>query len=171
MRQYFVLNLDELDRFGSDRRACGGDSGDSVTFIERLLARHDIAGHVPHVDLGPYRAGIGKFLLREVVPGSDCVDPLQRLGFRCIDRLDPRMWVRAPQDLAAERTGQIVIVSELCRASYFRYAVRSHRPCSNQSVGLIQVVHFVPFQCERTKDTAGDRLPRRVDMQYLNVWP
>ena len=51
VRQHLVLDLDQLQRLLGDRLDDGGDGGDRMALVERLLARHDVARDVAQVHL------------------------------------------------------------------------------------------------------------------------
>ena len=46
VREHLVIDLDQLQRLLGDRLAGGGDGRDRMAVVERLLARHRVAGHV-----------------------------------------------------------------------------------------------------------------------------
>src|SRR5207249_3125719 len=104
------------------------DGGDGVAFVEGLLARHDVARHVPEILLDSLRTLILELLVGEVLGGDDRLDPGQRFGLRRIDRADPGMRVRGADDLAIERAGGREIGAVHRAPGYLWHAIRTDRP-------------------------------------------
>ena len=125
MRQHLVIDFDERNGLLGDGGARRGDGGHGMALIERLLARHDVAGDVPEILRDPLRADIGELVVREVGGGDHRPDARQRLGLRGVDAPDARMGVGAAQHLADQLAGQPVIGAVLGAAGDFRHAVRT----------------------------------------------
>ena len=141
MRQYFVIHLDQRQRLIRDDRIGGRDGGDGVPFIERLLARHDVAGHMPEIDRDPLRADVFEFLLREIFRRYDGLDPGQRRCLGGIDRADPGVGVRRAQDLANELSRHRQIGGVHRPAGYLRHPIRAYRPRANPLEPRHDIVH------------------------------
>ena len=105
VRQDLVVDLDQLERRLRDRLARRRHRRDRMAVVERLLARHGVAGHVA---VG--RAGLD---LREIVARHHRLDAGKLLGGRDVDRLDARMRMRAAQDLSDQHAGQVEVGAEL----------------------------------------------------------
>ena len=58
VRQHLVIDLDQRERLLGDALADRGDGGDGVAFVQRFLARHDVAGDVPEVLRDAFGANI-----------------------------------------------------------------------------------------------------------------
>ena len=108
-RQRFVFDLDLGGRFfgrvGVDR----GDRRHGVTFIQHLVAGHAVGGKVGQVD-GAF-AEVGD-LVRQIGPirprrhGQHAGRRLRRAG---VDRLDPRVRMRAAEHLAVNQPRQLQV--------------------------------------------------------------
>jgi hypothetical protein len=120
-----VLDLDEVECRLGDRLGGGGDGGDRMAFVERLLARDDIARDIAQVDL--HLAGRDDLvgLLGEVLGRHHGLHAGQRFGGRNVDRLDHGMGVRAAQHLARELARHVEISAEAGAASHLVGAVRT----------------------------------------------
>ena len=70
VRQHLVVDLDQRQRLVGDGLAGGRHGGDRMALIEHLLARHDVARHVPEVLRDALRADILELLLGEVLARS-----------------------------------------------------------------------------------------------------
>ena len=97
VRQHLVVDLDQRERLVGDRLADRRDGRDRVAFIEDLLARHDVARHVPEILRDALGADVFEFLVGEVLGGDHRLDAGQRLCFRGVDRADARMRVGRAQ--------------------------------------------------------------------------
>ena len=93
MRQHLVVDLDQRQRLVRDRLAGGRHGGHRMALVEHLLARHDVARHVPEILRDALRADIFELLLWEVRRGHHRLDAGQRRRLRGIDRADARMGV------------------------------------------------------------------------------
>ncbi len=67
VRQHLVVDRDQRERLVGDGLAGGRDGGDRMALIEHLLARHDVARHVPEVLRDPLRADVVELHLGEVL--------------------------------------------------------------------------------------------------------
>ena len=105
MRQHLVLDLDQLERALGDGLAGRGHGGNGMAVIEHLLARHDVARQV--ASRRPRRQ------FREIVPRDHRLHARQGLRLRRVDRLQDRVRVRAPEDLAEQHAGQNQVGAEL----------------------------------------------------------
>ena len=102
VRQYLVLDRDQIERLGSDDRRDGCDRGHGMPLVEDLVAGHDIARqiaeiHRPFADKRLLRPDLGK-----IGGGHDGAHAGQRQGFVCVDATDPGVRMRAALDLAPE---------------------------------------------------------------------
>ena len=128
VRQHLVVDLDQRERLVRDRSAGGGHGGDRMALVEHLLARHDVARHVPEVLRHPLGPDIGEGLLREVGRGHHRLHAGERLRLLDVDRADAGMRVRRAQDAADQhaRPHHVGAVERLAR--HLRHAVRPDRP-------------------------------------------
>ena len=131
VRQHFVVDLDQRQRLVGDRLAGGRHGGDRMALIEHLLARHDVARHVPEILRDAFRADVLEFLLGEVRGGHHGLDAGQRLRLRGIDRSDARVSVRRAQDAADQHARHRQIGAVLGHPRDLRHAIRTNRPRSN----------------------------------------
>ena len=131
VRQHLVVDRDQRQRLVGDRLAGGRDGHDRMALVEHLLARHDVARHVPEILRDAFRPDILELLLREVRRGDHCLHARQRRRLGDVDRADARMGVRRAQDAAGQhaRHGEIRPVQRAPR--HLRHAVRPHRPGSD----------------------------------------
>ena len=127
VRQHFIIDFDQPQRLLGDRLAGRGDGGDGVALVEDLLARHDVARHVPVIHGDTLGADILELLLGEVRGRDHRLDAWQRLRFRGIDRADTRMGVRRAQDLAPQHSRQREVSAVLGKTRHLRHAVGPHR--------------------------------------------
>ncbi len=169
MRQDFVFDLDQRAGLGRRRRIDRGHRGDRVAFIEHLLARHDVAGHVPEVDRDALGADVGEILIGEILRRDDRLHARQLLGLRGVDRLDARMRMGAAQDLAVERAGQRVVVAVFGRAGHFRHAVRSNGSRANPLKRFLDLVHLKPLRWKQPR--SGNRQRRQEDRTGKSTVP
>ena len=104
-RQHVVLHVDQRQRLIGDRLRGGGDGGDGMAFVQRLAARHDVAGQIAevHRTFADERLFVGD--VREVLRGHDGEHARQRFRLRRVDRDDLRVRVRRAQDLAPQHAG------------------------------------------------------------------
>ena len=79
VRQHLVVDLDQRGGFIRDRFADRRYRRDGVAFVQRLLARHHVARHVPEILCDPLRADIFEFMVGEVLGRHDRLDAGQRL--------------------------------------------------------------------------------------------
>ncbi len=91
MRQHLIIDLDERRGMVGDAAADGGDGGDGVALVQRLLASQDVAGDVPEIHRDTLGADVVELLRRQIGGGHDGLDAGQRLGGRSVDRL-MRAW-------------------------------------------------------------------------------
>ena len=142
VRQDLIVDLDECCRlFG--RAAVGRrDGGDRVALVERLLARHDVAGDVPEILRDPLRPDILEFMVGKIGGGHHRLDAGQRQSPRGVDRADAGMGMRRANDLAVERPGHRQIGAVHRAARDLRHAVRANRPRPNPLVARrCDIVH------------------------------
>jgi hypothetical protein len=127
VRQDFVVDFDQLQRLFRDRRRRRGDRRDRMAFVEHLLARHDVARHVPEVDcdaLGPH---VLELVVGQVLRRHHGLHALQRLGLRGVDAADARVRMRRAQDLAPQHARKAEVRAVLGEACDLRHAIRAHR--------------------------------------------
>ena len=98
VRQHLVIDLDQRERLVGDGLAGGRDGGDRMALVEHLLARHDVARHVPEIHRDALGADILELLVGQVLAGHHRLDAGQRRRLRRVDRADARMGVRRAQD-------------------------------------------------------------------------
>ncbi len=131
MRQHFVLDLDQLERRLGDRFRGRGDRGHRMAVVERLLARHRVAGHVA--------VGATGLDLREVVAADHRLDAGKLLRGRNVDRLDDCVRVRAAQDFPDQHAGQIHVGAELRAPGHLVEAVVLDRRASDDLELLVGI--------------------------------
>jgi len=153
VRQDFVVDLDQRKRLGGDLRGGRGHRGDGMAVIERFLACHHVARHVAQVRL--HLAGghdlVG--LLGEVLGGDDRLDPMQGLGLRRVNRLDPSVRVRAAEDLADELARHVEVGAEPRTARHLVGAVRAVGASSDPLV-VLAAHRVAPLNSAATSMTA-----------------
>ena len=119
VRQHLVIDRDQRQRLVGDRLAGRGDGGDRMALIEHLLARHDVARHVPEI-LTATRSGptYSNFCSGKSADGHHRLDAGQRRRLRGVDRADARMRVRRAQDAADQHARHRVVgaVHAPCRS-------------------------------------------------------
>ena len=109
VRQHLVVDLDQSQRLlGDGLRNCR-DGSHGVAFVERLLARHDVARDVlqVHLHLAGRHDQVG--LLGEVLRRDDGLHAGQRFGLGGVDRADHGMGVRAAQHLADQLARKVEV--------------------------------------------------------------
>ena len=141
VRQHLVVHVNEGERPVRDGGADRGDRGDRVAFVERLLARHDVARDVPEIDREPLGADEFKRVVGQIRTGDHRLHPRQRLGARGVDGADTSMRVGAAQHPSVKHSGQIVIGAELRGPRDLRHTVGTHRPGSDPLEGLLRLRH------------------------------
>ena len=141
VRQHLVIDIDQRQRLFGGGGVDRGDGGDRMALIEHLLARHDVARHVPEIDRDPLGADILEFVVREILRGHDRLDARQRRGLRGVDRADAGMRVRRAQDPADDRAGHRVVGGIHRLAGDLRHAVRTDRPGSHPFIAAHDIVH------------------------------
>ena len=88
VRQNFVIDVDQLGRCIGGRLVDRRDGSDGMALIERLFARHHIAGDMPEILRDPLRADILEFLVGEIGAGNDRLDAGERNAFEAsIERM------------------------------------------------------------------------------------
>ena len=117
VRQLFVLDFDQLDRFGRDRRRKGRHRSHGMTFVKHFVPRHDIARQITEVhrafaDEGLFRADLGK-----VGGRHDRLDPGKRQCLVGVDPEDAGMGIWAALDLAVKHARYSPIGTEIGAAS------------------------------------------------------
>ena len=103
--QRLVLDLDQLRRLARDARGFGGDSGEHVADVARLLALGDEAGPVGVDQPDPAFA-------RHVLGGRDGDDAGKRARLGDVDLDDPRARVRRQRDDAVKQPGRVDVGDE-----------------------------------------------------------
>ena len=105
--QLFVFDLNEVQRLLGDVWAGGGDGGDGVPFVQRLVGSQDVVAEKPHVvqhALGEIDHPAGG--LRQVPGRHHRMHARQFLGMPGVDRLDARVAVGAAQHHAVQHARQ-----------------------------------------------------------------
>ena len=116
----FVLHIDEIQGLLGVVDGIRGDSGDGMTLVEHFLAGHQRLAQVFMLAV-----------LGEIGSGRHCTHPGMRLGPTRIDRQNPRVRVRTPQDLPKEQSCGILIRAVFRRPRYLVCAVMPKRPLAN----------------------------------------
>ena len=140
VRQHLVVDPDQLERLARDRIRGRGDRRHGVAVIERLLARHHVAGHVAEIDDQLARGGVFDRHFREVVAGDHRLDPGQRLGRRGVDRDHPGMGVGAPEHPAEELARQVDVRAVAGAAGHLVHAVGADRARADDLEVLVLVL-------------------------------
>jgi hypothetical protein len=113
VRQYLVLDLDQIERLFGDRRRDRRDCGDRMTFVQRLACGHAVAREVPQImrrgaDDAPIRRNVREIgARRHRLDAGQCHRPVG------VDRHDPGMGVRAALDLAPQHAGHFHVGPEI----------------------------------------------------------
>ena len=141
-RQRFVFDLDQLRRLAGDARRLGGDGGDDVADIARLLALGDEDRPVL-VDL-PDPA-----LARHVLGGGDRDDAGQRQRLGDVDLDDARASVRRQHDDAVQQPRRVDVGDE--------------RPLAERQLGPLVAL-------QRLADAAVAHHRRRARAPSLTAW-
>ena len=141
VRQHLVVHVDESQRPVRDGDADRGHRGHRMALVERLLARHDVAGDVPEVDRQPLGARVCEGMVGQVRAGDHRLHPRQGRGPRGVDGADAGVRVRAAQHLPVEHSGQVVIGAELRGPRDLRHPVGAHRPGTDPLEGLLRLGH------------------------------
>ena len=119
-----------------------------MAFVQRLLARHDVAGDVPEIDR---RAARGPMYCERVVgqvrAGHHRLDPGKRRGARGVDGTDAGMRMGAAQHLSVDHSGQMVVGAELRGSRDLRHPVGTHRPGTDPLEGLLRLGHSGLLAC------------------------
>ena len=146
VRQHFVIDLDQRQRLFGDAGADGSHRGDSVAFIQRLLARQDVACDVPEVHRDPLRADVVELLVREILRGDHRLHAGQRLCLGGVERPDHRVCVGRTQNAAIQHAGQPIVRAVQRFAGHLGNAVGTDRSGADplealHRVGNDRVVH------------------------------
>ena len=122
--QHFVLDIDEREGFFGGVRALGGDCGDCLSFVQRLLAGEGVVAQMLQVR---GRAGDNHARLigsvGEVGGCNDGEDFGVRLRLARVDGDDVGVGVRAAKHLAVQHAGQVHVRAVERLAGYFVVAV------------------------------------------------
>ena len=102
MRQDFVFDLDQFQRFAGGLCVDGGHRGDSVAIVESLGSRHAVVENVQKLGIAVRQVG-------QVCCGDDGLDAFDRFGAGCVDPDDPRMGMRAAQYAPDQLTRHVEI--------------------------------------------------------------
>ena len=142
VRQYLVLDLDQVKRLLGDPRFGRRDGRDRVALIEHLVARHAVARQVAEV----HRPLADKRFLgrdfRKIRRRDNGLDARQGQRLLRVDRLDPGMRVRAALDLGPDHAGHRHVGAEIGAPDDLFDPVRTHRPCADDfQRGLIEIRH------------------------------
>ena len=135
MRQRFVVDVDQLDRFGRDRRRKGRHRSDGVALVEHFAPRHDIARQITEVhralaDEGLFRADLGK-----VSGGHDRLDPGERQCLVGIDPEDAGMGLGTALDLAVKHARDHRSAPKLARPVTFSNPIWTNGPGTDNLQG------------------------------------
>ena len=127
MRQHFVIDFDQLQRLGGNRRRGRGNRSQRVSFVQHFFTRHDVARHVPEILRHALRAEIFKFVIRQIGRRNHAFDARQFERLAGVNFLDACMRVRRTQDFAPQHARQVVVSAVLRGAGKLGYAVRTIR--------------------------------------------
>ena len=128
MRQHLVIDRYQRQRLVGYRLAGCRHRGHGMALVERLLARHDVARHMPKILRDAFRADIVELLLWEVRGGHHRLNAGQRGCLRGVDRANARMGVGRAQDAADQHTRHRQVRAVLREPRHLRHAVRTNRP-------------------------------------------
>ena len=109
--QRLVVDVDELERVARDVLRLRDDERDLLALETHLVGRQHGLGVVGQ------RRHPGEAEGLEHRAGDDRLDTGERLGGGRVDRVDPRVRERAPQDGAVEHAGQLHVVDVVALAA------------------------------------------------------
>ena len=131
-RQRFVVHLDQLHGGLGDLPRPRGDYRQPISQVTHLVPREDRL--VLHHDADDLLAG--NILRRE-----HRLDPLQRLGRRCVNPEDSGVRVGGAEDFAIELVSDVVVGGELRPPRHFAEAIHASLALANDpSVHAISVL-------------------------------
>ena len=132
--QHLVVNVDQGQRRLSNVRIFGGDGGDRVPAIQRLVTGEEIVAQElePVVVVAQILFAEGR--KRQVGGGHHRAHPGEGFRFGRVDGLDTGVRVWASQDSGVQQAGQIEIRAVLCSARDLIHSIGAHRPFSNYVV-------------------------------------
>ena len=139
VRQHLVIHHDQRQRLLGDRRTDRRHRRHRMALIQRLLARHDVARHMPHVLRHTIRPDISELLLRQIRRRHHRLHARQRQRLGHIDAADPRMRMRAAQHPPIQHPRQDQVGAILRPASHLRHTIRPDRPRADDFVLLGQI--------------------------------
>ena len=119
----FVDDLDEVQGFLGHVRVGGGDSGNGVALVERLLLGETVLGEEAGVPHG--LAEVDHHVLHDgnIGAGDDGLHVGEGLGLARVDGDDAGVAVGAAQDLAVQRAGQVDVGAVLGASGHLVDAV------------------------------------------------
>ena len=126
--QDFVIDVDEVERALGDGGVSGGDGGDGVSDIQRLLAGDYVAAVEAVVDSRAFRL-VDELRrdVRQVGGGDDGADSGQRLGARCVYPPYARVGMGASEQLADQHSRQMNVRAVPRPAGHFVQSVMPNR--------------------------------------------
>ncbi len=141
VRQHLVIDRDQRQRLFRGGGIGRGDGGDGMALIKHLLARHDVARHMPEIDRDPLRPDVLELVVGKILRRHHRLDAGQRCRLRRVDRADARVRVGRAQDPADQRPRHRIIRGIHRAAGDLRHAVRANRPRSDPFVTSHDIVH------------------------------
>ena len=96
-----------------------------MTFIERLVPRHDVGLGVVHVLHGDRRCILERW---KIIPGRNRLDAGQRFGSTGVDAAYHGVRMRATENQADEHSGRLQIGAVTCASGHLVSAIGSGRP-------------------------------------------
>ncbi len=167
MRQYLVLNLDQVERLFGDRRRDRRDRGDRVSFVERLSLGHAVARQVPQIMRHRPDGALAWRDVREVGACRHRLDAGQRHRLVGVDRDDAGMGVGAALDLAPQHAGHFHVGAKVGPAGNLVDAVGTDRPgADNFQRLLVEVCH----RAASARMTAAASSTARMLAVGLRLW-
>ncbi len=133
-RQRLVFDLDQLDGFLGHVRIDGRHRRDGVSLVERLVVGQAIGAQVGQVNRALAQVGDLVLQIRKIGRRDHRTHAGQLFSRRSVDTLDPRVGVRAAQDLAVHRAVQLHVRSVNRPPGHLVRSVVPNRPRADDLV-------------------------------------
>ena len=168
--QDFPVHVDEGQGLFGQMGRVGGDGGDGMALVKRLLAGHHVAAVEAVVDGGPFFLVLdlgGNF--GEVCGGDHDVDAGQGQRPAGVDAADAGVGVGTPQDLAVEHPRQVDVGGVASAPHHLVRPVVAHRTGAYHLIVFIGIgeddIRFVvkhkrQSPCARARQCDGRNLPQ-----------